>query len=535
VPEPPLQAVVIVTALDIETRAVLRQLGSWEEEVVQGTVFYTGAFEDWNVAVVEVGPGNVRVAALAGRGISHFKADVALFVGVAGGFKDVALGDVVVATKVYGYEGGKDTASGFLPRPDIQYSAHGLEQRARAICKRTRWHDRLDRTINKDAPALFVGPVAAGEKVVASTRSATAKFLKKHYGDTLAVEMEGRGFLEAVHVNSVLGTVIRGISDRLSGKATSDKAGWQRKAADAASAVAFEILATLTPKPAAGGGGPAVTPAATPATPAATAAPATTAAPPVRPAAYGRAPAFLEMRSTLNKGSFFNQGEVLARVGVKDIDEVLFSFQELPDSYLRIIPTVAKPTPIPTARLNAAAQFAPLLKLRQFGCFTSVNRLGVMAYDPGGPHRGGPAPLSWGTQLFPNGELWLASNTTIVRKRGDRPSWVPIPFIPALNLESMFFDKVRAAVAFAVQHLGLAFPCEIEMGLVGVMDVGLAIVQDNIQPIRAAEIVLRQPLANSSDAEVNAALLAFFNQVYDVTGFARSDSLFGFPPGPPHA
>jgi len=241
------------------------------------------------------------------------------------------------------------------------------------------------------------------------------------------------------------------------------------------------------------------------------------------------------MPSTLNEGSFFTEGEVLARVGVKDVDEVLFSFRKLPDSYVRIIPRAAKPKPIATAQLNAAAEFAPLLKLPQFGCFTSVNRSGVLAYDPGGPRRGGPAPLSWGTQLFPNGELWLASTSMIVRERGSRPLWVPMPFIPALNLESVFFDKVRAAVAFAVQHLGLAFPCEIEMGLIDTRDVSLAIGQDDIRPIRIEKIVLRQSLLNPSNDAVNAALLSFFNQVYDATGFRRPDSLFGFPPGPPHS
>jgi nucleoside phosphorylase len=213
-----MQNVVIVTALDIETRAILRQLGNWEEETVDGTVLYRGKFEDWHVAVVEVGTGNSAAAALASRAIAHCKAEVAFFVGVAGGVKDVALGDVVVASKVYGYEAGKDTQYGFLPRADMQHSAHGLEQRARAISKRKLWCNRLDRSLNKSDPDIFVGPVAAGEKVVASTKSDTAKFLKNQYSDTLAVEMEGRGFLEAVHIHNILGTVIRGISDRLSGK-----------------------------------------------------------------------------------------------------------------------------------------------------------------------------------------------------------------------------------------------------------------------------------------------------------------------------
>src|SRR5262249_5704467 len=138
-------------------------------------------------------------------------------------------------------------------------------------------------------------------------------------------------------------------------------------------------------------------------------------------------------------------------------------------------------------------------------------------------------------QLFPNGELWLASNTAIVRERAGRPQWVPIPFIAALNFEAVFFDKARAAVAFAVQHLGLTFPCEIEMGLIGTADGNLAIVQDDIRPIQVEKIVLRQSLPNPSDGAVNAALLAFFNEVYDTTGFARPESLFNFPPGPPHS
>jgi hypothetical protein len=60
--------------------------------------------------------------------------------------------------------------------------------------------------------------------------------------------MEGQGFLAGVHINApVQGCVVRGISDLLDRKADADKAGSQEQAADVASAVAFEMLATVPP------------------------------------------------------------------------------------------------------------------------------------------------------------------------------------------------------------------------------------------------------------------------------------------------
>ena len=240
---------VILTALEVETRAVLRHLHDVQEETVKQTVFHLGRFEGWEVAVGECGPGNVRTALIAERAIDHFSPEVACFVGVAGGVKDVTIGDVVVATKVYGYESGKDEEGrGFRPRPEISLPAYIFEQRARALRLKDRWKARLDSRLNNGGANIHVGPIAAGEKVVRSTRSATAKFLRAAYGDTLAVEMEGRGFLDGVHINHpVQGCLVRGISDLLDNKDQTDETGSQAIAADAASAVTYEMLATLPP------------------------------------------------------------------------------------------------------------------------------------------------------------------------------------------------------------------------------------------------------------------------------------------------
>ena len=242
-----MRTAIVLTAISVETKSVLLHLSDVKEERVRSTVFHVGCFlgkqSSWRVAVAELGPGNISAAVIAERATSHFSPDVALFVGVAGGLKDVTIGDVVVGTKLYGYESGKVEDNSFRARPNVGRSSEALVQRARAVAHGDEWQSRLNDSLRSDSRKIIIGPIAAGEKVIASIESDLYRFLRSQYNDAIAVEMEGYGFLEALaNAEEARGLVVRGISDLLSNKAESDSKGSQDIAAASAAAVAFEIL-----------------------------------------------------------------------------------------------------------------------------------------------------------------------------------------------------------------------------------------------------------------------------------------------------
>jgi hypothetical protein len=155
----------------------------------------------------------------------------------------VQIGDVVVANKVSNYEGGK-AAHTFQPRPDAWHPSHKLVQMARVEREEKNWLRRLGKDCPDPAPKVYTGPLAAGEKVLSATTSSVSRLVQGTYSDALAVEMEGHGFLAALHsYPEVQSLIIRGISDLIEGKVQADASGSQELAARHAAAFAFEILA----------------------------------------------------------------------------------------------------------------------------------------------------------------------------------------------------------------------------------------------------------------------------------------------------
>jgi len=240
--------VVILTAIPLEYESVKNFLINLKKEIhPRGNIYEVGDFycenQKCKVAIVETGQGNINSAIAAERAINFFNPSIVLFIGVAGGIKDVKIGDLVIADKIYYYEAAK-SAEEIKTRPSSYPSSYNLIETAKFIARNNTWLKRIKIFNNSKA---FIGPIASGEQVIASTRSDIYKFITNNYNDTLAVEMEGYGILAAIYKseNNIKSAVIRGISDMIDNKSNTDKQGSQELAAYNASAFAFELLANI--------------------------------------------------------------------------------------------------------------------------------------------------------------------------------------------------------------------------------------------------------------------------------------------------
>nr|BFE58685.1 hypothetical protein GCM10020063_032110 [Dactylosporangium thailandense] len=246
--------VVVLTAMNLEYDAVRARLDDPRvHRHSAGTRFEIGRLRGGGrVALGLVGKGNHPAAVLAERAVTAFDPIAVLFAGVAGGlWPSIRLGDVVVGSQIYAYHGGTSEDGGLRARPRAWEVPHGAGQIAQHLIRTGAWATGLPAGT---VPTVHFGPIAAGEIVHDSAVSEQARWVRQHYNDALAIEMEAAGVAQAGHLNGSLPVVVvRGISDRADGtKTTSDGQSWQPRAATHAAAFATALAAELIADRAAG-------------------------------------------------------------------------------------------------------------------------------------------------------------------------------------------------------------------------------------------------------------------------------------------
>jgi nucleoside phosphorylase len=247
--------ILILTALEVERMAIEQYLDDIRSELhpETGTDYSKGTYKirdvTLDVIVARTDQTNVNAAIETERAIAHFDPEYVFFAGVAGGLKDVEVGDIVIGQNVYGYERGKAEENNFKTRPQFGASTYALERLASQYSKSSEWKQIAEKLLNSEfAPIIstYNGTIASGEKVDASIDSDLHQFLKQNASHALAIEMEGLGFLEVCRMRPLVKTLLlRGISDLVDDKGDMDGKGSQPYASANVAAFLFGLLELL--------------------------------------------------------------------------------------------------------------------------------------------------------------------------------------------------------------------------------------------------------------------------------------------------
>lgn len=255
----------ILTALPIELAAILKYFPTLEKVNVgpesrtyfQGVMVAHDGLTKYRVVVSLLKTmGNVEAAASTAEVIRDWNPRYIVMCGIGGGLRSDCqrLGDVIVSTEVIYYERGKVRDVGIERRP-VSYQADSLLiDRAMHMHQGTTWRARLpDRPdggqLDATFPAVQFGPIASGDKVIASTADAAS--LRELHPQLLAVEMEGGGVATSAYAvaRRVGFFMVRSICD-FADRHKDDS--WQDFAAHAAASFLGELLANRPIAPAKG-------------------------------------------------------------------------------------------------------------------------------------------------------------------------------------------------------------------------------------------------------------------------------------------
>ncbi|MFI1028376.1 SAV_2336 N-terminal domain-related protein [Streptomyces sp. NPDC020951] len=190
----------------------------------------------WHVVFADIGIDALS-AVLVERINTWLKPAAVFSVGAASALNDsIAIGDVVVATKVYDNQSGEQTPEGFLARPEVWLSSDRLVQAARSVL-----HDAAYRVHFK--------PLAVADHLLFATEPAIARHLQEHYNDAVAMGNAGANVAQAAHFIGRLDTLtIRGISDQaVASKQATDAQAARQTAAQNAAGAAIDVVRMLEP------------------------------------------------------------------------------------------------------------------------------------------------------------------------------------------------------------------------------------------------------------------------------------------------
>ena len=223
----------IIVAMDIELKALLSSIQNKSEKIISGITFTRGIIAGEQVVAAVCGIGKVASAVCAQTMILSFSPDRVINCGVCGGLADdLEVGDVILASDAVQYD--MDTSAlgdpkGFLSGLNIINIPCSVPEIS-DICEKTESFGKIR-----------VGRVASGDKFI-SELSEKIQIRAEFSADVC--EMEGASVAQVCFINGIPCTLVRTVSDSLSGSGA-DYEIFKYRCADISCELVKKIISSL--------------------------------------------------------------------------------------------------------------------------------------------------------------------------------------------------------------------------------------------------------------------------------------------------
>ncbi|MDR2739373.1 MAG: 5'-methylthioadenosine/S-adenosylhomocysteine nucleosidase [Treponema sp.] len=201
----------IIGAMEDEVTMLRSALENIRTETIGVYEFYTGTLEKKPVALLRCGIGKVNAAVGCAILIDHYKPELVINTGSAGGIDpSLSFGDAVISDGLIQYDvdlTAFNYAPGQLPgMPPVFAVGEGLIRRGEAAVDSLKQEGILPPEFNHLRGLIGSGDVFMHEPDRINT-------IRKIFPAIRAVEMEGAAIAQACHLFSVPSLIIRAVSD----------------------------------------------------------------------------------------------------------------------------------------------------------------------------------------------------------------------------------------------------------------------------------------------------------------------------------
>lgn len=193
----------IIAAMDEELKLLLEKLNHRTEEVCLGRTYYSGRLGRHDVVLVRSGVGKVMSAMSVAILADHFAVDALINTGSAGALApDLGIGDVVVADRL-AYHDVDLTAFG--------YAFGQMSEQPLYFESDKSFVTAFEKVLAQHQIKSKIGLITSSDSFMAGKDR--TDFIKEHFPEVEAVEMEGAAVAQAALAAKLPFVVIRAMSD----------------------------------------------------------------------------------------------------------------------------------------------------------------------------------------------------------------------------------------------------------------------------------------------------------------------------------